>query len=203
MCIEVIERSSKLSILFILWLNHAEHNLAKIIWALDLNNIKSIIFIDIIRIYNFLLRSFKNKICIRIFNHKYILLHFNIINSNRNIMTNFNRLNHFQFIINIININASMNLYIDRKIYLFKNALWYYINFEVIIQSSENRKLIVNCNFCAIEWKSVIGFGIDWVNIIKRYKIIHKCCIYHDSRSRSWNKRRILERNSTLFCLFI
>ena len=149
-----------------------------------MNNIKFIIFIDIIHIYNSLSRSFKNKICIRIFNHKYIILHFNIINSNRNIMTNFNRLNHFQFIINIININASMNFYIDKKFYLFKNALWYYINFKIIIKSSENRKLIVNYNFCAIEWKSVIEFEIDRVNISRRYKIIRRYCIYRDFRSR-------------------
>ena len=175
----------------------------KIIWILDLNNVKFIIFIDIIRIYNSFSRSFKNKICIKIFNHKYILLHFNIFNFNRNIMINFNRLSHFQLIINIIDINMSMNLYIDRKIYLFKNMSWYYINFKVIIESNENRKLIINYNFCMIEWKSVIEFEIDRVNINKRYKIIYKYYIYHDFKSRNWNKKRILKRNLIFFYLFI
>ena len=185
MRIGAVKRSGKLSVPFMLCLNRAEYSFMKTIQALDSNSVGSIVFIDIIRMYGSLPRPSKNKVCIGIFDHKYMLLHFDTSNFNRYIMTDPNRPSRLQLNIGIISINAPANLCIDRKIHLLKNVSWHHINFRAIIESSENRKLVVNFNFRVTGWKSVIAFGIDRVNIDRRYRNSRRCSMYRCPRSRS------------------
>lgn len=134
-----------------------------------MNDIQIIIFIDIININYSFLRLFKNKLHIRIFHYKYILFHFNFIQIDWYIIIDFDKFYYFQFIVNIIYIDISMNFDINRKIHIFEYILQYHINLWFIIENNIHRKLIIENDLNIIKWKYIIQFHIYQIDIYWRY----------------------------------
>ena len=81
--------------------------------------------------------------------NKYVLLHSNTSDTNKDIMANLNQADSFNFGTSVVCIDTPMNIIINRNFKMSKSPVRHHTYLRIIIKSSINQTLITEINFDA------------------------------------------------------